>query len=230
MTLSPSIPGSIPRLQSSSTSPITLTGRGAITGMTRTGKTTLSRLILAPESKCLVIDPKWCFRPLSHWRGRRVFRRAEYSITWDPAAVAQLLGQGHVIYRPPVGDPFYDQVFAEAWESRIPHTLAVDETAMVCKSAVTYPAHLRAYWQQGGELGYKALAISQRPSCIGPFVFSESEQHWMFRMILKRDRERAAEWIGDEAMAGTSDLHSFFYRHVHDEAGAREYMLQIGAK
>lgn len=198
-------------------------------GMTRTGKTTLSRRILAKESRLFVIDPKWCFKPLDNWSESGAFRRADYEITYESEKVVRYLQHSHVIFRPPVGfsQDDYDRLLQKTWNSRIEHTLSVDEVAMVCKSAMSSPMYLRAYYQQGGELGLKAMAISQRPSCIPLYLFSESEQHWLFRMLLKRDRERAGEWIGDEALLGNTTKHSFWYRSVHDDTPAKQFELSV---
>lgn len=204
---------------------VALKGRGTLTGKTRLGKTTLARRILSREPRTLIIDPKWCFEPLPSWE----IRDQEYNVTQDAEDVGRLLDYGHVIYHPKVGAnrDDYEDALRSAWDSGRPHTLYVDETAMLCNGPLSYPAHLQAYWQQGGQLGLKALSTSQRPSGLPVFIFSESEQHWMFNLLLKRDRERAAEWIGDEARMGTNQKHSFWYRDV-DADRPREYILDLG--
>src|ERR1035437_6267992 len=74
------------------TGALKLWGRGALTGMTRTGKTTLARVLLSKERRVLVIDPKWCFKPLREG-GRK------YTITDDPEQVGKILRREHVIFR-----------------------------------------------------------------------------------------------------------------------------------
>jgi hypothetical protein len=186
--------------------------------MTRTGKTTLARQLLQHEKRILILDPKWCFKELGE----------ECIITSDAMTAVRSIRRANVIYRPKPGEESWNTVLQGAWNSNLkkqnPHTLYVDEVAMVVAGPTSFPPFLRAYWQQGGELGLKALSSTQRPASVPLFLFSESEQHWSFRLLLDKDVKRASEWLGVEDRPST--LHSFFYRDVH--AGpAKEFALRL---
>jgi hypothetical protein len=110
----------------------------------------------------------------------------------------------------------YNALFEWAFWERVP-LVYIDEVALCVKNSQTYPRFLRALCQQGRSRGITVLAGTQRPAGVPVFLFSESEQKWVFELLTRDDRERVSEWIGDEVVdVGWPDEHAFWYRSTRD--------------
>lgn len=76
------------------------------------------------------------------------------------------------------------------------------------------PRYLKVIYQMGRERNVGAISCFQRPSCVPLILTTESSKFAVFRLTLKEDIKRVAEYVpGYEAgkLAGKQLKHVFFY-------------------
>lgn len=192
--------------------------RGCLVGQTGTGKSTLARYLTQDKRNLIIIDPKRDFDP-----------PRDCTIIDNPDALTNMTNDC-ILYRPKpeASEPEdYDRVFH--WIYNRGHTFVyIDELTAVSRSAQSYPLWLRALYTQGRSMGIGIIGSTQRPSGVPLFVFSESRKFWKFYLLMGKDNERMAEWMGDEVLDQHHDVHSFYYRDTLVRQGrSREFLLTI---
>jgi ABC-type oligopeptide transport system ATPase subunit len=205
------------------------TERGLLVGQTGSGKSTLANILLLDKKNLFVLDPKGNFE-LSR----------KHTICHNPDEIeeAEKKYPGRaILYRP---SPQYSSI-AELdniyrWIYLRGSTfLYIDEaTATVGRSSLSYPESLRSLFTQGRGLGVGVLVSTQRPSNLPLYMFSESNKFWKFFLLLRKDQERMAEWMGSSireppdfpSKSRHSSKFSFFYRDISMRLQpSREYSI-----
>ncbi|MEM3469830.1 MAG: hypothetical protein QXZ36_03690 [Thermoproteota archaeon] len=178
----------------------------------------MAKVIIDNFDKLLIIDPKREFEP---------FR--------EPDAIAETPEELHriklgiILYqpRPEVSEPEdYDTVFKWVYDTQ-DIFVYIDELTAVSRSSLSYPQWLRALYVQGRSRGIGILAATQRPSLIPLFTLSESRKFWKFFLLLKKDNERMAEFMGEEVEREHHAPHSFYYKDIANSMRAKEYVLDL---
>lgn len=205
--------------------------RGLLVGQTRSGKTTLGRVLIKEKQNLVVIDPKRDFVPLQD-------HVVVYEASELPRAGRHADGRA-IVYRPSIHDlaiEKMDVVFQWIFERGNTYTY-IDEVTTIIKHAQSYPMYLRAIYTQGRSRGCGILSATQRPSGIPGFCFTESDRFWKFFLSNPADQERMADYMGrivveldDYQSDDEGGLHSvthsfFFYRHGQ-RGSANFYILE----
>jgi hypothetical protein len=206
--------------------------RGVLTGQTGMGKSTLANVLIFDKPWLFVLDVKRNFE-LSR----------EYLIARNPDELDKVSRELHgskrsaILYRP---DPEYstyeelDLIYKWIYQRGSTFVYIDEMTATVGRSSLSYPPSLRSIITQGRGLGIGVLMATQRPSNLPMYVFSESQKFWKFFLLLRKDQQRMAEWMGDSVLeprdfprrSTHTDEYTFFYRDISFRAGASvEYRL-----
>jgi ABC-type dipeptide/oligopeptide/nickel transport system ATPase component len=204
------------------------TDRMIIMGQSGSGKSTLGRLIYTSVPKVLIIDPK-----------REVFvDRAVYIEQVKDLKTA--LRKDVVIWQwtpETLGD--FDVINGALWDvfkSGRGRLLHISELSLLCRGPMSYPSGLQAIYQQGRSLQISVCAETQRPSGVPVFTMSECQKYAKFRLLMRRDQERAADWMGNVVIEPKDypdhsvheSEHSFWFLDVR-KPPAKQYVLQLGA-
>lgn len=191
-----------------------------ILGQTGTGKTTLAGSLFWPGERVLMTNPKADFLP-PEWM--------DYRETSSPSRVERLLKRTNVLYTPSPDlvdeEEAWNEVFRAAFmqgDCRVYN----DEASMVVTSPVKSPKYFRVLSQQGRSRNVGVTNGTQRPFGIPIVCFSEAYHVYMFRLIMDKDTNRVADWIGDDAYRDPGDIHAFWYQNIL-ERKPRNYLLMI---
>lgn len=178
-------------------------------GKTGTGKTTLARELVKPIKRLLVFDPKNQEDLPARWGLEEYGEQSKRKFSSD--------GFGRLRVTVPIDASSVDE--AQIWDDALRFafeegdiTIYIDEINGVVPPGGKAPQLLHAAVTRGRH-PYKlgVWAATQRPVLIPLFFMSESEHTFIFRLKLKSDRERTAEWAGDEALERIPDEHGFYY-------------------
>jgi hypothetical protein len=195
------------------------------------GKSTLANILIFDKPNLFVLDVKRNFE-LS-----RDYFLASTPDEIERADRERKPGRSAILYRPLPEYASYDELdLIYKWIYRRTNTfLYIDEmTATVGRSSLSYPPSLRSLITQGRGLGIGVLMATQRPSNLPLYVFSESQKFWKFFLLLRKDQQRMAEWMGDAVLeprdfprrSAHSGDYTFFYRDITMRAGSSiEYRL-----
>jgi len=198
--------------------------RALLVGRTGSGKSTLARALLAEYDHVFVIDAKGDLELLNA------------IVLTSPDKVSELEFSHRralsdpVIYRP---EPqywdyrVYDRVFHWAYLAQN-LTVYVDEISAVMGDGYNVPQWYRALLTRGRALGIRMLSGTQRPSGIPLNVLSETDHVFLFELLLRDDRRRMAEIMGERVLS--DDLlaeHAFWYYDVR-RAVLTQHVLEKG--
>lgn len=200
--------------------------RGVLSGRTGSGKSTLAKYLIMDKVNLVIIDIKGDFEPIN----------PKYATATTPEELQHSKKGGPVLYRPSpeFSEPDnLDAVFK--WIYYREHTFVyIDELTATLRSAVSFPRWLQAIVQQGRGKDIGFLGCTQRPANVPPFIFSEAEKLWTFKLRLPQDIERMAEYMGPEIETqGWSKEHSFWFYDIHQEHPVEKILklpTQIGGK
>jgi hypothetical protein len=191
--------------------------RTVVIGQTGSGKSTLARVLLRDKKHVLIIDPKGDFQLPKEL--------ARIPVVSHPNQL-NLRRSVRYIPHPEEDTPeAWNEVFRRVYYKRNMYVY-IDEVSLVCKSATSYPQYLRALFQQGRSLGIGVLACTQRPTGVPLFVFSESQQFFVFRLMLDNDLKRVEQWIGSDCVIRPKEKYAFHYRRITDDH-SRLFCLQL---
>lgn len=196
--------------------------RGAVVGMTGSGKTEFMRYACRRFENVLVIDVKGTIR----WPGYAVHTRLRDVVRDDV--------NPRVIYRPIhdelIDDDAIDGFFQYAYE-RGSTFVGVDEVFGVTNEGREIPKHYHAILTRGRERNIGCISGTQRPKGIPMSVFSESEWIYTFRLKLAGDRERIQEVTGiDEDLIVSLADHEFFVSCTGRDFPRGPYRLDLPSK
>ena len=160
-----------------------------IVGMTGSGKTTLAKALLAVRDYVVVLDMKG----LISWGGyKRVTTLAEAMNERDARKI--VYAPNHIeLQSPATIDKFFRWIF-----ERRNTTLYVDEVYAVCHKG-QIPFHYNAVLTRGRERNISTISSVQRPKQIPQTILSESEYHYIFKLLMPQDRQRMNDVIGVSA-------------------------------
>lgn len=158
------------------------TDRVFLTGQTGSGKTTLARVMLQSREYVVVLDVKG----LIVWPGYTIITELEKLKDVDPLIVKR------IIYKPSYielsNEDTVNAFFGWVYD-RGGTTLYVDELAGVTQGN-RYPWYYGACQMRGRERGIEVISGTQRPTDIPQIAMSEAEHAYVFKLKMKRDRER----------------------------------------
>lgn len=192
--------------------------RGILVGQTGTGKSTLANYLIQDKRNLVVLDAKHEFQ-----------LAREHVIMHGPDQLSKKTDDV-ILYRPSpefANQESYDRVFHWIYDRRNTFLYIDEATALLGRTGFSYPEWLRALYNQGRSLGIGVLASSQRPSNLPLFMFTESFKFWKFYLLLKRDNERMAEFMGERVLSNHKNPHSFYYRSILSTSPAREFVLKL---
>ena len=195
-------------------------------GVTGCGKTTLVRYLLSrlrisdANTSIIIVDPKF------EWTGikpDRTIKKLRDLSRVKPDRDRTLLVQ---LGPEESEQEHYDQLAKWIFErgrkakgSR--QRVYFDELNLVMQGSAPTPRmrYLLALYRQGRALGIGVMAGSQRPSGVPRVAQSESRQRYKFRLSMRDDQARMAEYMGPAvleppdypAQTCHSDPHSFWY-------------------
>ena len=187
-----------------------------ICGKTGSGKTYLSRHLLASLNRLIVLDGKgtlkdWNLEPYNRDSMRKLRTGQDVRIR----ALPDLRDQPQEFFR---------RVLREAFEAGNV-TVYIDELYSVVPPGTLAPPELWACYTRGREFGVGVWSATQRPVWVPLVALSESEHFFMFRLSLQEDRGRLAAFLGREVEEPISDTHGFFYGKA--EWDKPEYYRQL---
>lgn len=179
-------------------------------GKTGTGKTFLAKQLLKNTKRLVVLDTKSTLTDwnLDDWEsGREVRNRllegkpVRARIRVDPLTTFE---------------ETFVSILIDVYNARN-CILYIDEMYGVVPNAQTAPPILVALYTRGRELGIGVFSSTQRPTGIPLVALSEAEHFFMFKLTLKRDLERMAEFMSESVFTPIRDPHGFYYYNSGDE-------------
>lgn len=166
-----------------------------ILGSTGTGKTVLSKYLLADVNRAIAVDPKLELS-LDGFR-----RRFDLMPWWK---------EFRVIWRPRRGDDLkLATLLRRAWK-RGNLTIYIDELQSLTDFFPASTEVLADVIRTGRSRRVSVWWATQRPAWVPRWFVSESRHKFVFSLLDGADRRRAAEMIGDLAK-DTLDFHDFYY-------------------
>lgn len=182
--------------------------RSFIAGKTGTGKTFLAQHLLNSINRLIVIDTKSNLRERFNLQPETKKNWKKFS-SGDPIRLQ--------VKTPLVSadkfEDYFDEIFKKAYDAGN-CIVYLDEVYGVTNGSKTLPTWLTALYTRGRELGVGVIACSQRPRHIPLFCMSESENFFVFRLLLKEDTDRLASFIPELQPIPSEDKHGFFYYNV----------------
>lgn len=179
--------------------------RVAFIGKTNSGKTFLARHLLQPIKRLIVLD------------GKGTLGGSEWNLEMGGTVERQLRAGKPARLRvvaPTNGD--WTHWLRLAWDARNV-TVYIDEMMTVVAPRQREPNELTALYTRGRELGIGVWASTQRPVWVPPFMLSEAEWIFLFRVSKPDDRKAVADF-GDE--------YGMMRNPIRDEHGFWTYNVQ----
>ena len=174
-------------------------------GTTRSGKTVLSRQLLAAVQRGIVIDPKLEF-PAPGVSARSEGWRVDFHLyPWWKTF--------RVIWRPRrVDDERLSNLIRLAWK-RKNLVLYVDELQSLTDFFPASTATLADVIRTGASRRVSVWWSAQRPYWVPRQFISEAHHKFVFTLVDEDDRDRAAKFVGPRAKV-EMPMHDFLYRRV----------------
>lgn len=177
-------------------------------GKTGSGKTTLMKQLIDPLQRVLVLDGKG---NLAHWGLTEFDDQSRIDFAEHGGKLRAVL---------PIGEPnaaeYWDNVLR--WAFEIGNlTIYIDEINGIINPGAMATPMLHAVYTRGREFGIGVWACTQRPTWIPLICLSECEHWFCFRLSLAADRERMAQFCGDEVLHPIRDRYGFWYRSIEDD-------------
>lgn len=190
--------------------------RVTFVGKTGSGKTYAAESLLRSIPRLMVLDPKGMLRGkwgLADWSAKtaKALRKGESVRVRVPAPL----------------DNEWEPYLKAAYEAG-GLTLYIDEVYGVIPPGKAPSPYFTALYTRGRELNIGVWAATQRPSRIPMFVLSEAEWSFVFRLLLKKDRERMFETIGIIPNVPPKDRHGFWLYHASWDAAT--YYTKVSRK
>jgi len=178
--------------------------RAVIMGMTGSGKTVLAEQLLKHRRFVVVHDFKHS-PSISKWNGYKQYtklsdliRAKEEKLIYTPDHTE--------IENEEIINAFFRWIF-----ERRNTTLYVDEVYGVCPNGRA-PFYYNSCIVQGRELGISVFSSTQRPKRIPQTVLSESDNYYVFRLLLPDDRDKVKGILPfDEKLLTSIKTHRFWY-------------------
>lgn len=196
--------------------------RGVLIGKTGCGKTTLAKFLVEDEAK-------------------------PYSVTWNPKGSDNVLRwrQTHVTTLSELYDEEEDnerliytphplmarnernqyEFFYWIYERKYTR-LYIDEATEITYSANKPPEYLTAVLNRGRERGVSTLTATQRPSGVPMNILSESENYYVFKLLLPQDKQRV-ELITGISVEDQNDLKDFEFYYFNVSRGLLPRKLRL---
>lgn len=191
------------------------------TGKTGSGKTTAAKFISQKLNRLIVFDPKvrlsdWNLDDASDKKLREFYNGESARLRLTPPIEEQ--------------EKFWLEHLEKIFNAG-DCTLYIDETYLIVPPGQRAAPILSAIWTQGREKNIGAWASAQRPTWTPLFMISEAEHYFMFRLNMRDDRRRMAEFMGEQVDQIIKDKHGFFYMQAEsDQPIYYKDILNIGSK
>lgn len=178
-----------------------------LVGTTGSGKTHLARIMLAPLTYLVILDPKhqfsWDQTKLPYGRG---------IMTQNPREVVQYTEKEPIIYRPDSGQLAAGIGWFWEWIWRRENTyLYIDEILPVCPKPMSPPFGLLKLYQMGRSRNISVIAATQRPSRVPLVCITEATHDFIFRLRNIEDRKRMAAYTDNKTLLDPPTGHEFWY-------------------
>jgi energy-coupling factor transporter ATP-binding protein EcfA2 len=187
--------------------------RGVCVGKTGSGKSTLAlRMVNAMPLPVLIIDTKYSATILE----------AADAGEWNIVDTIPKRLEGITVWRPDP-DTLADPYAIDAEIDRLVRNSAIcsvyiDELYQIHSNGRAGPGII-GLWTRGREMGFTVLASTQRPAWVSQFCLTESDQYYIFTLLLKDDRKKLAECLGSpEIVEKALDKHWFWYIEQGEDA------------
>lgn len=190
-----------------------------IAGRTGSGKTTLARYLLREVRRLIVCDSKGT---LSNWSTHE----------WGRAARRALMNGQDIRIRvvPPVEladtTDFWNDIFLHAYSAGGVRVY-VDELGAIMRNAQNAPHYFNVILSRGREFHVSACTVTQRPASVPLLALSEASHYFCFRLNLRDDRQRMAQFMGEEVLENIKDKYGFWYFGA--ELNAPQYFKDLRA-
>lgn len=177
------------------------TERAIFLGQTGSGKTTLARYLLSKRKYVVIYDGKGMIQ----WPGYKRVTTLKQLVRIDPVKSPKILYQPEINQLSKLQvDAFFKWIYI-----RRHTTCYVDEVYSCIQNGV--PDYYLACITRGRERGIEVWNSVQRPSWIPLNIMTESENYYVFRLILKEDRRRVMELTGlEEGLTNALLKHEFY--------------------
>lgn len=174
-------------------------------GHTGSGKTFLARRLTNGFKRLIVIDTKGT---LGEWGLDEFNEETARKFVQGEDVRARVLSPIEV-----ESVDYWNQLFL-MFLSAGDCTIYLDELIGVTESGTV--KYLKALYTRGRELGIGVWSATQRPHDVPLYTMSESDHFFCFYLVLKRDRQRMSEFMGEEVLADIRDEHGFYYSRKQD--------------
>jgi hypothetical protein len=198
--------------------------RGVLIGKTGCGKTTLARFLIEDDAKPYSVtwNPKGS-DGVMRWRQTHVTSLKEmYDLEGDDEAE-------RMIYTP---SPFMARNEDNQYElfywiyERKNTRLYIDEATEIIYSANKPRDYVTAVINRGRERGISTLTATQRPSGVPMNILSESENYYVFKLLLPQDKQRV-ELITGITVEMQDELRDFEFYYFNVSRGLLPRKLRL---
>lgn len=168
--------------------------RAFIVGKTGSGKSRLAKVL---------VDAAYTNQPVIVIDAKGTWPIPEYGELWH--GVKYDCEGDYIVYRPEMGADIEHEIneickmIYENAQNGFPCFVYIDELIPILgRDTVQGSRYLKFLYTQGRQLGVTMLAGTQRPSSVPQYLMTESEYLYCFKLRNIKDRERMADYFGDE--------------------------------
>ncbi len=198
------------------------TDRAIFVGQTGSGKTTLARTLLSQRRFVAVFDAKGNI----DWPGykRATTLQRVHELGENPEQNPK------IIYAPvhdELAEPEYWNAFFEWVYDRKSTTVYIDEVFSICRRE-QIPRFYHACLTRGRERHVEVFSSTQRPRSIPSVIKSESENWYVFQLLLEQDRKAVFQTIGilDEEIRNIPQYHFMYAKDSGERFGPLKLKLK----
>lgn len=184
-----------------------------VAGMTGSGKSTFSQIMLQKTRSLIAVDSK---ASMDKWGLEDI-----------TVANVQAFEKGEAMRLRVIENEDAYQLLEIAY-ARGNCTVYIDEVTALIPSSRKYPKIITDIWTRGRSRNVRGWAVTQRPVDVPRILLSEANHIIMFRLNLLDDRKRMAGQMGDVVLKNIPDKYGFFYYNVENNRTVYKSHLSVG--